>query len=461
MAIDENKMVQSIYDTLFNAYTKSPPGGLPAGSEADRMFITLIPGGEPIDISQYANPVSPLNPQGIPAATENFSRLVDRLPLVKSAFVDSGKKISEVYKAIVEGANVTPQPENPALKAAYNRAYDLLNDEGNDFDDMGQPIKVPVDSLLYANYKRKQNAYADAVAGFMAEALKYDMSKPEDQRAWAMVGPTQQRRLTTAWNDLQNAQAKKVEDAQATLAQSAENQVGRVFKDAQEKMVLLEKASARDMAEHYYASYAFPANWYSSTAAQGWTTLGLSSHKHQLNQSSNYTSYGGGASFSLGLWSIGGGGSHSEEKHHMDSQTEGLEVSFRYARINIERPWMNPMIFDLPGWTYKPLGKGGISSGNPARADGTLMTIVPTAFIAVRDLRITARWSQQESNLIKQATSGSSRFGWGPFSVGGSYSSNSSEYHFKSEFDGRTLSAPGLQIMAFIGTVIPLAPKEG
>jgi hypothetical protein len=295
----------------------------------------------------------------------------------------------------------------------------------------------------------------------MAEALKYDMSKPEDQRAWAMVGPTQQRRLTTAWNDLQNAQAKKVEDAQATLAQSAENQVGRVFKDAQEKMVLLEKASARDMAEHYYASYAFPANWYSSTAAQGWTTLGLSSRKHQLNQSSNYTSYGGGASFSLGLWSIGGGGSHSEEKHHMDSQTEGLEVTFRYARINIERPWMNPMIFDLPGWTYKPLGKGGISSGNPARADGTLMTIVPTAFIAVRDLRITASWSQQESNLIKQATSGSSRFGWGPFSVGGSYSSNSSEYHFKSEFDGRTLSAPGLQIMAFIGTVMPLSPKEG
>jgi hypothetical protein len=459
MAIDESKMVQSIYDTLFNAYTKTPPGGLPAGSQENKMFMIMVPGGEPIDTKQYANPISPKNPQGTPAAAENFSRLVDRLPFVKATYVDSTKKISDVYKAVVEGANVTPQPENPALKAAYDKAYDLITDEAEDFDDEGKPVKIPVDSPLYANYKRKQFAYGDAVASFMAEFAKYDLSKPEDQRAWSMIGPSKQRILTTAWNDFQTAQAKKVEDALATIAQSSQNQVGRVFKDAQERLALLEKGSVRDPLEKFLTSYAMPANWYSTSAAEGWTRLTLSSGKFQLNQSSNYTSYGGGASFNLGLWSIGGGASHSEERHHMDSQTENLEVSFRYARINIDRPWLNGMIFDLPGWTYGPVQKGGVSSGDPATADGTLMTVMPTAFLAVRDLKITANWSKAESDDIRSKLNASAKVGWGPFTIGGSYQSDSSSHKFQSEFDGRTISASGLQIMGYIGTVLPVAPK--
>ena len=249
MAVNETKMMQSMHDTLFNAYTKIPPGGMVAGSQEDKMFITMIPGGEPIDVRQYANPISPLNPQGTPAATENFSRLVDRLPLVKAAFVDSTNKVSTVYRAIVEGANPVPQPVNEALKAAFDKADDYLYDEGNDFNEEGQPVKIPTDSPIYANYKRKQLVYGDAVATFMMESSKYDMSKPADQRSWGMIGPSLQRRLTSAWNDLQGAKAKKVEDALAILAQSSENQVGRVFAQAQEKLTVLTKASTRDQID--------------------------------------------------------------------------------------------------------------------------------------------------------------------------------------------------------------------
>ena len=460
MAIDETKMVQSIYDTLINVYTKTPPGGMPAGGQENKMFPVFIPGGEPIDVSQYANPRSPVNPEGVPAATENFARLVDRLPLVKATFVDSGKRISDIYQAVVEGANPTPQPKNLELEKAYNSANDLLNDEGNDFDDEGKPIKIPVDSPLYANYKRKLNAYGDAVANFMGEYSKYDLKKPEDQRNWSVIGPSKQRILTSAWNDFQNAQAKKVEDALATLAQSSQNQIGRVFTDAQAKLSLLKKTSLRDPMDSYYPTYALPANWYSSNASAGWPSLSFSSGKYQIDQSSNFTSYGGGASFSLGLWSVGGGASHSTERRHMDSQSSGLTVSFRYARIGIERPWMNPLIFDLPGWTYGPVSKGGISSGNPKTADGTLMTVVPTGFIVVRDLKIKATWSQQESDFIREKTEAKASFGWGPFSVGGSYQSESSNFHYKSDFDGQTLSALGPQLMAFICTVLPVSPKS-
>ena len=422
MPIDESKMVQSIYDTLFNSYTQTPPGGLPEGSQEDKMFITFFPGGEPVAVNQYANSQSPSNPEGLPAATENFSRLIDRIPLVKAAFVDSGKKVSDVYETVIEGANAVPQQTSPAMKEAYNEAFDVLNAEGNDFDDDGKPVEVPVDSPLYARYKRKQLAYGDAVSSFMAEFSRYDLTDPKDQRAWSLIGPSKQRIVTTAWEDLQNAQAKKIEDALATLAQSAENQVGRVLADTQERMKRLTKGSVRDPLDSYLPSYATPANWFSRSAAEGWSSLTFSSGSHQLNQSSNYKKFDGGAGFNLGLWRVGGGANYSQEAQHMDSQTDSLKVSFRYARVNFERPWMNSLIFDLPGWVYPPVQEGGISSGNPAITDGTLMTIVPTGFIVVRDLKIEADWSEAERDYIKK-NSRYQRTGWlGTFLSQGSLS---------------------------------------
>jgi hypothetical protein len=458
MPIDELKMMQSVYDTLFNAYTKTPPGSLPAGSQENKMFMVTIPGGEPVDVEQYANPRTPQNPQGTPAATENFFQLVDRLPLVKTSLSDSGKRVSKIYQDLIGGANVLPQPENPDLKAAYDKAYDLLKDDTTDFDDEGKPIKVPIDSPLYSNYKRKQNAYADAVSGFMAEFSKYDLSKPEDQRIWSVIGPSKQRILTSAWDDLQAAQAKKVEDALATMAQASENQIGRVFKDAQTQLELFKRASLLEPTGSYLPTYALPANWYSSGAAEGWTNITLSSKKQQTNETSNFINYGGKAGYSAGLWRINAEFDQNQEQQHMDSLTENLEVSFKYARINIERPWMNASVFDLPGWIYPPVQKGGFSSGSPATADGTIMTIMPTAFLAVRDLKISADWSAAESDFIRTKLNVSGEFGWGPFTIGGSYKSDSTEKKFKSEFNGGTISAPGLQIMAFICTVLPLCP---
>lgn len=459
MAVNETKMMQSIYDTLFNVYTKIPKDGLEAGSQEDKMFITMIPGGEPIDVGQYANPIGPLNPQGTPAATENFSQLVDRLPLIKAVFSDSTLRVSKVYKAIVEGANPVPQPVNQALEAAFDKAYDFLYDEYNDFNGQGQPIKLPTDSPIYINYKLKQLAYEAAVAAFVYEISKYNMKKPADQRTWGIIGPSLQRRLTSAWSDLQGAKAKKVEDSLATLAQSSEGQVVRVFDQAQSKLTALTKASTRDQTDDYLPSYAMPANWYSSSASEGWPRLTISSASAVINESSNYVKYGGSAGFSLGLFNVGGSGTRSGEDHHVDTEKDDLEVSFRYARISIERPWMNGLIFALPGWTYGPLKVGGISSGNPQTADGTLMTIVPTSFIVVRDLKISATWSKSTSDLIKKAISGGGKVSFGPFSIGGSYQSNSSDFKFKSEFDGRTISASGLQLMSFISTVLPLSPK--
>lgn len=460
MAIDEQKMMQSVYDTLFGVYTSPPPGGLPAGSQENKTFLTFVPGGNPVDIEQFANPWNPNNTEGSTAATENFSKLVDQVPSVKAAYSPNGNTVSGIYKQIVEGAKIRQLPEDPAAKAAYEKAFKFLNADGTDYDDEGKPITVSVDSPVYRNYKIKQIAYANALATFMASYKKYEKMTPADQREWSILGPALQRPLIDAWNDLQNAQAKRIEDNLAILAQSAENQVGRVFKDAQEKFSLLRRGSLSDPLSQWWPSYAFPANWYSSGSAAGWPTLSLSSRSYQLNENSSFSKYGGGASVSFGLWSFGGSASHQSESYHMDTQTDSLDVSFKYARISIQRPWLDALVFSLPGWSWPPQPVGGFSSGDPKNAGNTPFTILPTALIVTRDLKISATWGKTDLDMIKKATSGSASFGWGPFSVGGSYSSGSSSKKFKSEFDGRTLSAPGLQIAGWLCTVVPKCPPE-
>jgi len=460
MAIDEEKMMQSVYDTLFSVYTDPPPGGMEPGSQREKTFLTYIPGGNPIDIEQFANPWSPNNLEGSTAATENFSTLVDQIPSANVAYSPNGNTVSGIYKQIVEGAQVLPPPENPEAKAAFEKAFNFLNTEGTDYDDEGKPITVPVDSPVYRNYKAKQLAYANALQAFMASYSKYKKMTPEDQREWSLVGPGFQRLLTDAWNDLQTAQAKRVEDNVAVLAQSATNQVGRVFADAQQKFSLLRRAGLDNPLDLWWASYAFPANWFSESAAGSWAQRTFSSSSYELNESSNFTQYGGGASVSFGLWSVGGGASHTSEKHHMDSETSGLEVSFRFARINIVRPWVNPLIFSLPNWSWPGIAPGGFSSGNPKNAQDSPFTLLPTAFIAVRDLRITASWGRQDYDFAKEATSGSASVGWGPFRVGGSYSSSSSTKKFKSKLESNSIITPGLQIMGWLCTVVPKCPPE-
>jgi len=51
-------------------------------------------------------------------------------------------------------------------------------------------------------------------------------------------------------------------------------------------------------------------------------------------------------------------------------------------------------------------------------------------------------------------------FGWGPFSVSGGYSKSSSSKKFASEFDGTTISNPGLQIIGWVCSVVPNSPPK-
>lgn len=460
MPINESKMAQAIYDTLFTAFT-APPKGFNSGavSQADKTYLTLNWPGQQLDVAQFANPWSPVNPQGVVSATENFSRLVDDIPSIYPVTSPNGNRVSQVYE-LVTNAKVVPPPENPAAKAAYDKAFNFLNTDGTSYDDDGKPIKIKVDSPIYANYKRKLIAYNNAVVALMANYFQYDMTQPEAQRKWSLLGPTFQSAVQSALNDLQNAQQTKIEDALATLSQSSDNQVGQAFKQARDQFTMMKRAGITDPTKPWWPTYATPANWFAPNAAAEWTNVTINSGSLQTSEHSDFQSSTASANASWGLWS--GGGSFNKEDGHqkMSKDTDSLTVSFSFARISIDRPWLNYLLFSLKGWSIQAYAAGEISNGSRVQDVKVPFPLLSTSFIAVRNLKITAKWAHEDSSLITSKISGSASIGWGPFSIGGSYSHSSTDKKFNSSFDGQTISNDGLQIIGWVNTITPFSPPE-
>ncbi len=461
MADQNARMLQAIYDTLFSAYT-SPPVGTQGegGSQADLTYLTLNWPGQQIDPSSFANAWSPQNTTGSVEATENFSSLVDNLLLLNPISSQNGNLLTKVYENVLN-ATIVPPPLDPKAKAAYDKAFNFLHTNGITYDDEGKAVTVKVDSPVYVNYKKKLKAYNDAVTTLMANYFQYTMSKPEDQRKWSLLGPTYQAAVSSAWSDLINAQKTKVEDMLATLAQSSNNQVGQAFNMAQETFKGYVRAGLTDPNKKWYPTYPQPANWFAPNAASDWTMVTIDSDEIHTSEHSDFSKISTGGSASWGLWSLGGSFSKEDSHQSMSKDTKKLKVTFSFCRIQINRGWYNNLLFSMGGWNLgNQYEAGGLSNGTKNQQLTTPFPLLPTSFIAVRDLKITADFSHEDSSLVQSKLDTKASFGWGPFALSGSYSQGSVDKKFNSNFDGSTISNDGLQIIGWINNIVPFCPPK-
>ena len=460
MPVNNQKMMQSIYDTLFSGFVQPPDAAAVQGPNPDpaRVYLVMEWPGKQISEADVAGAWSPTNPTGKMSATENFSDLVDKIPSTFPMWAPAGPPVSDTYRSITN-AQVTPPPENAAQKAAYEKADRLIWTEGKDFDDDGNSVTVKKPHPMYVAYKKAALAYANALTAFINNYLALDMTKPEDQRRWALQGPGMRAPVDAAFDDWNAAHKTKIEDALATLSQSSNNQVGVVFTEARRRLDLLKKTGLTDPGKTWYASYALPANWFAPSAVDSWTRATISSKKETKNEHSDYSKVEVGGKASWGLWS-GGGGFASEQAHeHMDETTDNLEVSFSYAKVDIDRPWLNALLMGLNGWHTTAGGKNFYSDGTKNQPKATF-PLLPMSFVAVRNLSISADWGRKDLDSVTKKMSAKAEFGYGPFSINSSYASGSSDKSFKSEFDGRTITNKGLQIIAWICAVNPPSPPE-
>ncbi|TPQ18832.1 hypothetical protein [Streptomyces sporangiiformans] len=458
MAINQKQMMQAVYDAIFDALTTTPPpigGGRPILPKATTFMSFQLP-GNPIDPAQFANPWSPTNPNGSIATAENFATLVDPVPVLSPGYAPSGASIDGLYGEIVR-ANVKPPPPDPAGEEAYNKAFNLLYVDGQDFDENGQPIIVKVDSPLYRNYKNKMLAYTAALTSYLTNYLQYDLSKPEDARKWAVLAPVLQAPVDMAYRDLQAARPGVVENAVATLGQYQQSTLANIFARARQTYEQTRKGSLSSPGLFWHACEAFPGNWFTESGAANFASQTIQSSRIRINESSRFSRYGAGGGVNFGLWRVGAAGSSERRQYDLSTSTSNITISFRYGRVEVRRRWLDTALASLHGWSTAGRRPGDYSTGQVDKNEG-VFPLLTTSFIVARDIKISGNWSTSDLQFASQATSAGASVGWGPFSLSGSYSNSSSTRRFASTFDGTTITVPGAQIIAWLSSVVPYSP---
>jgi hypothetical protein len=130
--------------------------------------------------------------------------------------------------------------------------------------------------------------------------------------------------------------------------------------------------------------------------------------------------------------------------------TSQVGLSFKYVRVSIRRTWLDPMLLRLLGWSVDGLAAGSISNGK-ADVNPGLMPIIPIGFFAIKDVVINGQWSQSDRQSIQSAMTGGSMASLGPFALAAGGPALGG-------FDGSSLTLPGVSIIAWTCSLVPLAP---
>jgi hypothetical protein len=123
-----------------------------------------------------------------------------------------------------------------------------------------------------------------------------------------------------------------------------------------------------------------------------------------------------------------------------------VTLSFKYALVNIDRPWWVGNVLQLSDWYVPGLPANYFSDGKDEENQGKA-PVLPVAFIAVRELAITGSWSDSDQAVMDRSLR------LGPFSLAGRTIERSST--------SVSLTVPGIQIVAWLGQTLPPCPPLG
>lgn len=457
----EQRLLATLYDRLFDILTYAPKvagAAVPPGLERARTMVHLSK-NQVVNPKQFANAASPSNPEGSLAQAEAFSAMVDQVPLAQTEYRSRpGRTVSTAYTQIANGANSLLEPDPKQLKL-FEQADAYLNTHRETKDLKGNIRKTPIPTEVFSQYLTLRTAFHTAVGKYRGTLASHDMTDPKEQQLWQAEAPALEAAVQSTYDTWRNADADLVEEALAVKASTINNAVRKAIKDAQDRTSQPLASNVVGGAK-WLLSYALPDAWTSSDVAPSFSEFTLSSSNLNTSKGTEFTSYGGGASWGVGLWSVGGGFSSSELSVHSHMDSAKFELRCKIGVIQVIRPWFDSFLFGLDAWSMNGVGPAGIAKGNLDGVDDCLLPLIPTAFVVARDIEITSGLSNVDQTYVEKHLAASASIGWGPFSVSGRYSHDETHETYQAHFEGGKLVLPGIQVIAWVTSVLPFSPKK-
>jgi hypothetical protein len=459
MAVDPQLLSQAIHALIYDALTTAPPGSQPVMDSASTVLSLSIP-GLPLDPAEFANPWTPLNPEGNPATAENFAWLVDAIPQVSSVYSPNGQSVETLYGQLVQ-AN-TPAapparfaPPKGARQAALQRLFTATTVTGP----RGQAVQTLVETPALRGYLEARAAREDAVLRYMSRLLQVDPSDPAEKQRWEAGAVALKAQLQSTAQAEAAQDTSEIAEAFSTVnaggGEGQNDSVAALFATARLNFQLSTLGSMFGPGSTWHMTLAQPQNWFAPEASFFDVEL-KTSKTPRLDARSRVGQSPGLVALNAGLW-----GFRAQEqlvRRPVTRESLDLRVRFQFARVALRRPWLDTSLFSLGGWALAGRRRLSLSTGTLTDNTG-LFPLLPTALIVARNLQISASWSQADLTFIRERLQAKD-LTFGPFALSGRYQRPraAAATAVQARFDGVTITAPQLQAIGRVSQLIPACP---
>jgi hypothetical protein len=123
--------------------------------------------------------------------------------------------------------------------------------------------------------------------------------------------------------------------------------------------------------------------------------------------------------------------------------SDGFSVSVDVCLVHLRRPWLGDDLLNLTNWFVPTLAKGSFSDGIGPE-DAPPLSVLPVACVCLRNLAITARWSDADRAQVEVSSH------LGAFALLGR----------RFDHNTATLSVDGMQAIAWVCQPMPLLPPH-
>lgn len=422
MAVDTNNLIQNVCDYFVNLYNSSKGDG--SGS----TFLSFQKVGPPITQSDFKLPGQSGFSQAL--ATEYFSHVANYVPCLTGTAQDTAKTVDDFYQMILLGA----QPVS-AADADLNFFAQLKSVAQKKFDDMTLR-SLSGEFEYHPCYPDPMDWYDPSNVGnwithtFSMEKPAPPGTPPPSPVAGASavwrIGPSPAH-IATAVQSYPKIAVKMTPTVRQALP------ITKAAPMTAAKPVIKSMAHAAPVAPSALAAHiATPAAFSKTVVAKPMVSHVVSTSLYRTVVFDPNINIAERAALQRAILQ------HAPAK---PVSSDKFSLSFSYCMVRVQRPWFyEPFLFNK-NWYIPSYKEGSFSTATIENNDGVFPAI-PIALVVIKDLAITANWSDSDAKVAQNAMA------FGPFSLAGS------------RFENNTLSCTGMQVIAWIFNVLPFLPSN-
>jgi hypothetical protein len=194
----------------------------------------------------------------------------------------------------------------------------------------------------------------------------------------------------------------------------------------------------------------------------GWTSFSFTQKDMDNQKNSEAIGVSGNLDGNFGMFRISGDGSYDKDSSFTKMDQTELTFSSKLFRVSLSRTWMNPLVLSSRGWRFLAGTSGPLSTGGDIFNDVVptgQMTVIPTAAILSKDLQIKGTFDKTVVESMNQKIAAKASVGFGPFTIAGQFNMENHSGSEKGTIATNTISAPDIQLMAFVCEVLPQCPN--